>query len=146
MNTASPSNNFHYNKKLQPFANSLRKTMTKSEACMWKYLLRAKTMHGYRFRRQRPVLNYIADFCCLELLLIIEVDGLSHEDEIAVKRDAIKDQDLRDIGFEVLRFSSWEVLNRMADVDILSTNWINSKINTSEMGISGGIINNDSGD
>ena len=69
-----------------------------------------------------------------------------HEDEIAVKRDAIKDQDLRDIGFEVLRFSSWEVLNRMADVDILITNWINSKINTSEMGISGGIINNDSGD
>jgi len=108
--------------------------MTKSEACMWKYLLRAKTMHGYSFRRQRPVLNYIADFCCLELLLIIEVDGLSHENEIASKRDATKDQDLRDIGFEVLRFSSWEVLNRMADVDILITKWVKNKINPFEKG------------
>jgi len=101
---------------------------------MWKYLLRAKTMHGYSFRRQRPVLNYIADFCCLELLLIIEVDGLSHENEIASKRDATKDQDLRDIGFEVLRFSSWEVLNRMADVDILITKWVKNKINPFEKG------------
>lgn len=99
---------------------------------MWKYLLRAKTMHGYSFRRQRPILNYIADFCCLELLLVIEVDGASHEGEIAVKRDERKDQDLREIGFEVLRFSSWEVLNRMADVDILITNWIITKMNVSE--------------
>ncbi len=99
---------------------------------MWKYLLRAKTMHGYGFRRQRPILHYIADFYCLELLLIIEVDGLSHESELEVKKDAIKDQDLRAIGFEVLRFSAWEVLNRMADVDIMITDWINRKITSSE--------------
>ena len=46
-----------YNHKLQPFANKLRKEMTKSEACLWKYALKAGQMNGYQFRRQRPILN-----------------------------------------------------------------------------------------
>lgn len=70
--------NHKYNKNLQPFANRLRKEMTKAEACLWKYVLRAKQLKGYQFRRQRPILKYIADFVCLELMLIIEIDGISH--------------------------------------------------------------------
>ena len=76
---ASKRNNYHYNKELQPLASKLRKDMTKAKACLWKYVLRAGTMMGYKFRRQRPVLNYIADFMCMELMLVIEVDGYSHE-------------------------------------------------------------------
>lgn len=53
---------YGYNKRLQPFANRLRKEMTKAEACLWKYALRARQMKGYQFRRQRPVLNYIRRF------------------------------------------------------------------------------------
>ena len=71
MEKASPKNNYHYNKNLQPFANSLRKNMTKAEACLWKYVLGSRQMKGYQFRRQRPVLNYIADFMCKELLLAV---------------------------------------------------------------------------
>jgi very-short-patch-repair endonuclease len=71
------SNN-HYNNNLQPFANNLRRTMTKAEACLWKYALKSRHIKGYGFRGQRPVLNYIADFMCPELRLIIEVDGYSH--------------------------------------------------------------------
>ena len=56
--------NNYYNKNLQPHANRLRKEMTKAEACLWKYVLRAGEMKGFQFRRQRPVLNYIADFMC----------------------------------------------------------------------------------
>src|SRR5436190_20548071 len=70
--------NNKYNKNLQPYANRLRKEMTKAEACLWKYILKAKQLRGYQFRRQRPVLNYIADFICIELMLIIEIDGLTH--------------------------------------------------------------------
>ena len=70
--------NHSYNKNLQPFANKLRKQMTKAEACLWKYVLRASYLKGYPFRRQRPVLNYIADFICMELMLVIEVDGITH--------------------------------------------------------------------
>jgi len=74
---ADTTNNYAYNKKLQPFANKLRKEMTKTEACLWKYALRASQMKGYQFRRQRPVLRYIADFLCKELKLVIEVDGIT---------------------------------------------------------------------
>ena len=57
MQPASKSNNYHYNKKLQSYANELRHNMTKAEACLWKYVLKAGELHGYKFRRQRPVLH-----------------------------------------------------------------------------------------
>lgn len=66
---AEKNNHLLYNKSLQPFASENRKQMTKAEACLWKYALRAKQM-GYTFNRQRPVLNYVADFMCKELKLI----------------------------------------------------------------------------
>ena len=71
--------NFHgYNKNLKGFARELRNNGTKAEACLWKYVLRAGKMQGFQFRRQRPVMNYIADFMCKELMLVIEVDGIIH--------------------------------------------------------------------
>lgn len=124
MTKASPKNNYHYNKNLQAYANQLRKKMTKGEACLWKYILSKKQMKGYQFRRQRPVLNYIADFMCQELLLIIEVDGITHDDvEVRIK-DKKRTASLEKIGFTVLRFSDWEILNRIADVSIMIGKWI----------------------
>lgn len=105
-----------YNKNLQPFANHLRKSMTKAEACLWKYALRAKGMKGYSFRRERPVLNYIADFMCLDLKLVIEVDGLTHHWEETVVKDAKKDADLIAAGFTVLRFDDNDVLTQINKV------------------------------
>lgn len=98
-----------YNKNLQPFANKNRKQMTKAEACLWKYALRAKQM-GYTFNRQRPVLNYIADFMSKELKLIIEVDGYSHLLEDVIENDIIRQQRLENAGFKVIRFKGEEVL------------------------------------
>lgn len=124
MQKASPENNYYYNKSLQPLANNLRKNMTKAEACTWKYLLSRRQMKGYQFRRQRPVLNYIADFMCQELLLIIEIDGITYDSEEGRNRDLKRDQALKEIGFTVLRFSDWEVLNKMADVSGIILEWI----------------------
>ena len=90
--------------------------MTKAEACLWKYALRARSMKGYQFRRERPVLNYIADFMCMELKLVIEVDGLTHQWEETVVKDDKKDKDLRNAGFTVLRFNDSDVLNNMVNV------------------------------
>lgn len=90
--------------------------MTKAEACLWKYALRAKAMKGYPFRRERPVLNYIADFMCMDLKLIIEVDGLTHHWEETVVKDKQKDEDLKAAGFTVLRFTDNEVLTRIDSV------------------------------
>ena len=87
--------------------------MTKSEASLWKYGLRAKRLNGRSFSRQRPVLDYIADFMCKELNLIIELDGITHLEEEVKQKDAVKDKDLTEAGFTVLRFTDEQVLNRM---------------------------------
>jgi very-short-patch-repair endonuclease len=108
--------NFHYNKKLQPLARRLRKSLTKSEACLWKYALKAKQLKGYPFRRQRPVLQYIADFFCKELMLIIELDGITHDNEISHSKDIRREERLTRAGFKIARFTDEEVLNNIAGV------------------------------
>jgi very-short-patch-repair endonuclease len=107
---ADKSNYYNYNKNLQPFANSLRKSMTKAEACLWKCALRASKIKGYPFRRQRPVLNYIADFMCKELRLIIEVDGITHTYEGSFEKDMLRQKNLEQAGFFVIRFTDDDVL------------------------------------
>ncbi len=104
-----------YNKKLQPYASKNRKQMTKTEACLWKYVLKAK-MTGYTFNRQRPVLNYIADFMCKEKKLIIEVDGITHSFEEVIKNDRIRQMNLENAGFKVIRFKDDDVLNEIESV------------------------------
>jgi len=111
---ANKDNLCSYNKRLQPFASKLRKEMTKAEACLWKYVLRAKQMKGYQFRRQRPVLNYIADFMCKELCLVIEVDGSTHDFKLA--EDKRRTDYLRQAGVNVLRFTDKEVLTNIQAV------------------------------
>ncbi len=110
------TNNYGYNKKLQPIANRLRKNMTKAEACLWKYVLKARKMKGYSFRRQRPVINYIADFMCKELKLIIEVDGITHQYEEIIKHDQKRQKKLEIEGFTVLRFEDGNVLSDINNV------------------------------
>jgi very-short-patch-repair endonuclease len=120
--------NHYYNKNLQPYANRLRKEMTKAEACLWKYVLRAGKMKGFQFRRQRPVLIYIADFMCKELMLIIEVDGSIHQLEEIIKNDKIRQKALEEAGFTVLRFTNEEVLKDIQSVHSYLEGWIEKKV------------------
>jgi len=113
---ANPNNHYAYKKQLQPLANKLRKEMTKAEACLWKHALRASMMKRYVFNRQRPVLNYIAIFLCKPLLLIIEVDGYSHQNEEAYIKDIIRQEKLEAIGYKVIRFTDDEVLKNIKNV------------------------------
>jgi very-short-patch-repair endonuclease len=114
--TSGEFDNYGYNKKLKPLAGNLRSNMTKAEACLWKYALKAKQIKGYQFRRQRPVLNYIADFICKELMLIIEVDGITHNAEESLIKDIKREEELKYAGFTVIRFADEQVLNNMANV------------------------------
>ena len=109
------SNN-HYNKRNQRFAHELRQKMTKSEACLWKYALRAGRMKGYTFRRQRPILNFIVDFVCMPLKLVIEIDGYSHFLDDVLMKDSIKDVALKEAGFEIVRFTDKQVLTDIMNV------------------------------
>src|SRR5882724_1431068 len=123
--------NHGYNKNLQPFANKLRKEMTKAEACLWKYVLRARQLKGYQFRRQRPVLNYIADFMCMELMLVIETDGITHQWEETQENDKRKTEALEKAGFTVIRFEDSEVLNNINNVHAYLVDWIEERESTS---------------
>jgi len=116
--------NYNYNKRLKHFANSNRKNMTKSEACLWKHVLSARKMLGYQFRRQRPIGNYIADFVCLPLGLVIEVDGITHHSIEAKAKDDKRDSDLAALGFTTLRFSALDVLNEIEVVSMGIGGWI----------------------
>ena len=64
---------------------------------------------GYAFRRQYPVLNYIADFYCKQLNLVVEIDGNSHFSADAQERDAERDRQMRAIGLNVIRVNDGEV-------------------------------------
>lgn len=73
-------------------------------------------MKGCQFRRQRPVLNFIADFMCKELMLIIEVDGITHHFERQFQNDTIRQNILESYGFTVLRFQDDEILKNIEGV------------------------------
>ncbi len=126
MKKADSYNHWHYNPKLKRFAASNRQAMTKAEACLWKYLLGRRQLMGYRFHRQRPVGNYIADFLCKELMLIIEVDGLTHEFEEVAEKDLSREKKLREMGFAVIRFDDNEVLQDMVNVERALIHYIES--------------------
>jgi very-short-patch-repair endonuclease len=57
-------------------ARKLRNNLAEVEKKLW-YFLRKNNLR-VKFRRQHPIGNYYADFVCLELKLIIEVDGGQH--------------------------------------------------------------------
>jgi len=129
MEKADNTNYWNYNPKLKTFAINNRNNMTKAEACLWKYLLSRRQLMGYRFNRQRPVGNYIADFLCKELMLIIEVDGLSHQFEDVAKNDKTRERDLQAMGFTVIRFNDEEVLHNMENVERTLIHYIEKQRN-----------------
>jgi len=83
-------------------------------------------MKGFTFRRQRPILNYIADFMCKELFLNIEVDGITHSYETVAKEDVKRLTDLEEAGFTVIRFTDEEVLNSISSVYAVIENLVSN--------------------
>ena len=80
-----------YNKKLISLARKHRNNSTKSEIILWGHL-KGKQILAFDFHRQKPLGNYIVGFFCNELLLAIELDGLSHTIEEVVEKDEIKEE------------------------------------------------------
>ncbi len=104
-----------YNPKLKELARRLCNNSTKSEIKLWK-CLKGKQMHGYDFHRQKPIDNFILDFFCHELMLGIELDGITHHFKNVQIRDQIKESKLNDLGITVLRFKDEDVYYRIEDV------------------------------
>jgi very-short-patch-repair endonuclease len=98
-----------HNALLQQFARLMRHAPTDAEQRLW-YFLRDRRLGGYKFRRQHPVGNYIADFACIEGQLIVELDGGQHAELFQKERDLSKTRFFEARGFRVLRFWNNEVL------------------------------------
>lgn len=88
-------------------ARELRRAQTPAEHELWR-LLRGRRFARYKFRRQRPIGPYFADFVCMERRLVLEVDGAHHADQVSYDRN--RDDALRALGFRVLRLTNREVL------------------------------------
>ncbi|AFY37566.1 hypothetical protein Lepto7376_1209 [[Leptolyngbya] sp. PCC 7376] len=112
-----------YRPHLKALARELRKNMTRGEATLWQYL-KGKKLLGYNFDRQRPIDDFIVDFYCKDLMLAIEVDGASHNDENAQLKDEIRQRTIESFGVKFLRFSEGDVCNHSEDVVAAITHWI----------------------
>lgn len=102
-----------YNKNLVQRAKELRKNMTLAEKKLWYDYLRD---FKYRVHRQRPIDNFIVDFYCPQLKLVIEIDGDSHYIENAQEYDRQRTEILQGYGLKVIRFNNHEVLDNLAGV------------------------------
>ncbi len=108
-------NKSNYNKILKLFARENRVNGTKAEAVLWKFVLRSNQMN-YQFNRQFAIENYIVDFICRKLKLIIEIDGSSHFKMDSSNTDYIRQESIENLGYHFLRFSEKDVLQNLESV------------------------------
>ena len=120
--------NFHF---LEQKAKEMRENMTEAETVLWEAL---KSKHiGDKFRRQHIIGNFIADFVCLSKRLVIEVDGGYHTDDTQQGLDEGRAEELKQLGFEVIRFTNEEVLNNLDKVVHQITEKLSSLPNQKEL-------------
>jgi very-short-patch-repair endonuclease len=91
-------------------ARALRRNATPAERLSWRYLCPLRP----RFTRQLVIRSYIADFDCRQERLVVELDGVSHEDRAV--EDHSRRVVLESAGWRVVRFTNSEVLGNLAGV------------------------------
>ena len=103
------------NKDLKKRAVELRNNMTKAEIILWSRL-RMRQVAGLKFRRQQPIFDYIVDFYCQEIKLVIEVDGEIHTLPEQRKSDMLRNKILTINGYNVIHFSNHEIETNLDSV------------------------------
>ena len=103
-----------YNPRLKEFARKMRNNSQLAEVLLW-CELKAKST-GYTFNRQYPILNYIVDFYCKELQLVVEVDGISHFSFFAGEKDEKRTQQLELLGVRIIRVLDSDIRNNSRQV------------------------------
>jgi len=96
-------------------SRSLRREMTNAEVILW-MRLRDRGLHGQKFRRQHPIGPYMADFACVGIRLVVELDGATHATAEERAYDTRRDAYLRCAGWKTIRFTNEDVYKRLDDV------------------------------
>lgn len=94
---------------------ALRNQATRTEVILWERL-RRKQVLGVRFRRQFSIGNYIVDFYSPKINLAIEIDGKSHDTDAKREYDSTRDDVIKQLGINIIRFRNHEVLDEIDDV------------------------------
>lgn len=103
-----------YNLNLKQNSRRLRKESTISEKLLWNEIRHDKL--GVRFNRQKPLLEFIVDFYCPPLKLVIEVDGSSHNSQEAQEYDKNRQKLIEEYGVNFLRIDDLAVKKDMPNV------------------------------
>lgn len=96
-----------FNKNLVERARKLRKAGSLPEALLWKEI-KGKQINGLDFDRQKVIGNYIVDFFCPELGIVIEIDDKTHD--MKAGYDEKREKYLRGLGLEIIHISAKDVL------------------------------------
>ena len=107
------------------YVHELRLNTTDSEKHLW-FLLRAKRLNGYKFRRQHLIYPYIVDFICPQKKLIIELDGSQHAEQKIY--DEKRTDFLKSKGYKILRFWNNEVIENTEAVLVEILNYLNKEV------------------
>ena len=99
--------------RLTAHARSMRTSATEAETRLW-LELRAKRFGGAKFRRQKVIGPYIVDFAAREPMLVIEVDGDTHAEQLGY--DAERTRYLQEQGYDVIRFANNDVVGNLEGV------------------------------
>lgn len=111
-----------YDPALKGRARELRKNATVSERILWQEI-RGKRL-GVEFHRQVPIDHFIVDFYCHELMLAIEIDGITHDTEEARAADLTRQAKLENLGLSFLRFYDLDVKENLPGVLARIENWV----------------------
>ncbi|MDB2438922.1 endonuclease domain-containing protein [Hellea sp.] len=76
--------------------------------------MRGRRLQGFKFRRQHPIEQYVADFACISVKLIIEIDGATHSEKSELENDAARTMFVEKLGWHIIRFTNDDVFD---DVD-----------------------------
>jgi very-short-patch-repair endonuclease len=118
-------------------AKELRNNMTEAEEILWEHL-KKKQLGGFKFRRQHPVFEFIADFYCHQAKLVVELDGEYHNSDEQKYSDKERTKMMNEFGINVVRFYNNQVINNTNNV--LNTiknclNWQDKKSPLGDLGV-----------
>lgn len=88
--------------------------MTRYEAVLNEFLVEK----GFIYQKGHHINGkyYISDFANDDLMIWIEIDGKSHTSDEVIHKDMIRDKNLTQYGYKVLRFRNKEIVNDIENV------------------------------
>ncbi len=103
-----------YNTALTEKARANRRNLTIAEKKFWFNILKKEPFDKYKFSRQKPLLDYVVDFYCSKLNIVIEIDGDTHSEREAA--DILRTEALNKYDIKVIRYNNSDVLNNIEGI------------------------------